>query len=218
MKLLTLGLLLSALAGCAQENTSPSDSLLPNYSTTEKWSCARTPTITRDLNKKDILVIGDSISIAYTPFLRNIKTDFNVLHNDCNAAWSGYTAYRIDKYLELDTYEVIIFNNGIWDLTSKAISVDHYIANLRKTAMKIKEKTARPIFVTTTYSWDTDTNQERWDIFNARATQLMNELGIEVIDMYPVSVQAKGLLTGDGTHYQDAGSEIFAQKISEFIQ
>lgn len=197
------------LTGCSQEKFTD----LPDYATSEKWSCERTPTIVRDLNKKDLLVIGDSISIAYTPFLRQMKADMNVLHNPCNAAWSGYTAYRIDQFLELETYEVIVFNNGIWDLTTKGISADHYVSNLRKTALKIKEKTLRPIFVTSTYSVDAGINPSRWNEFNTKAVALMNELGIEVVDMFPVSYENRDLLTGDGTHFTDQGSIIFAQEI-----
>ncbi len=207
MKRLILILLLSGCTGNNSKNN------LPDYTTSEVWSCDKTPEITRDINKSDLLVIGDSISIAYTPFIRQIKNDVNVLHNPCNAAWSGYTAYRINQYLELPYYEMIIFNNGIWDLTTSSISVDHYISNLRYTATKIKQRTSRPIFITSTYSVDAAKNPERWASFNERAVALMRELNIEVIDLFQLSYDNRHLLKNDGTHYIDQGSIIFAQEI-----
>ena len=224
LKILDLVLIVFCFTACASNKDEVVEAtsgawLVPvyDYATMAPSSCGRIQdTVPINPSKKTVLIIGDSISIGYTPLVRQ-NLDSNVLYNPCNAAYAGYTSYRIDTWLSEPNYDVIVFNNGLWDGYASGIHVDQYISNLRKTALAVKAKTTRPIFMATTYSNEIPSSMAKLNQFAVAAQNLMNELGIPVLDLYSVSYNVRSELV-DGTHFTSYGYQVLANEVSDAIQ
>lgn len=101
-----------------------------------------------------VLIIGDSISIGYTPPLTKLLAGKAVVtHNPGNAAHSGYGLAKLDQWLGETAWDVIHFNHGLHDLkliekdgknsTSKEtghvqISIEQYEKNLEAIVARLE--------------------------------------------------------------------------------
>ena len=173
--------------------------------------------LTVDDARPDVLVIGDSISIGYFPTIATALSSYDVLHNPCNAQNSRNGVKRINDWLSMrDQWEVITFNHGQWDIWNGAgVPLEEYKTNLRSIAELIKTKTSKPLFVLTTQVPLTDPYRDQGDEipYNEAAVEIMNELGIPVVDLYTVSLSLHHLHVSDGIHYTSQGSEILGEEI-----
>jgi len=65
----------------------------------------------------EVLIIGDSISIGYTPFVKQMLGGIaGVYHNPGNGRYTGYGLEKIEEWLGDESWDVIHFNRGLWDL------------------------------------------------------------------------------------------------------
>lgn len=218
MKYLILALLLS---GCSSEVTKPSiKSIYLN-----DVSCGILVDLPVDSNKKTILVIGDSISmgygspdsVGYHPMLQTLLPQYNVIHNPCNAGYSGHALLNMDSYLAIaDQFEAIIFNVGIWDIDSNQVTPWEYSGNLTEITKKIKAKTKNAVFLTTTYYPYNAAKQEQMRKY---ANEIMLSLDVNVYDLGALSRNNLNLLNHpDLIHYTNEGYTIFASNIVNFLQ
>lgn len=167
--------------------------------------------------KETILVVGDSISIAYDDIMQETLTDHQVIHNPCNAMETTWTLSEIDGWLgQRDRFAAITFNNGLWDIAPWVRTPESvYRHNIRQIALKIKAKTDAPLFILTTKVPD-NANDGRSDVnaqrLNQIAQEVMAELGIPVVDLY---TKSDGLerVTPDDVHFTDAASRVLGQEI-----
>lgn len=177
------------------------------------------------ITRKDILVIGDSISIGYTPTIGKLMPDYRVTHSKGNARNSFYTANNASQWLAdmEQAPEIIIWNNGIWNtihnytdepLQFLMTTSQQYESDLENTAQILKQTGARIIFVTTTNIAE-GTNfydETMLQDLNETAKTVMMRNGIEVYDLNAVS---NGILSykKDPVHYTDAGYYILGESI-----
>ena len=64
-----------------------------------------------------VLIIGDSISIGYTPHVKQIlKGTADVRHHKGNAQHTGTGLKQLDQWIGKTKWDVIHFNWGLWDL------------------------------------------------------------------------------------------------------
>ena len=64
-----------------------------------------------------VLLIGDSISLGYTPFVKELlKDEASVEHHPGNAQHTGTGLEKLDGWLGDKKWDVIHFNWGLWDL------------------------------------------------------------------------------------------------------
>ena len=173
-----------------------------------------------------ILVIGDSISMGYGPYVRESLDQYDVQHNPCNAYDSRNTARRIDGWLKTrSSWHAITFNNGIWDQTvgDTWVGDDEYRANLTFIARAIKARTARPLFILST---EIPVNTP--DRLNARivrkneiAVEVMDAEGIPWLDLYSYSRTINHLHSRaaeqDDVHFTEEGYEALAEKVLEAL-
>ncbi len=199
--ILTLGLLLSA---CASKDK-------------EAYPCYETATA--DDSRLDILVIGDSISIGYTPYVQDaLATNYDVSHNLCNAMESSNGVKKIDLWLsQRATWEAITFNHGLWDAASWVNTpISTYKNNLHVIAQKIKARTSKPLFILTTevLPGTPYRNDSRVQALNAAAVEVMNAEGIPVLDLHTFSqtIQDKHVNPND-VHYTEEGSSLLADEV-----
>jgi lysophospholipase L1-like esterase len=163
--------------------------------------------------KKRLLILGDSISIGYTPFvqkmLENEMTVLRPMRNEkpenCSGTTSGVA--NIDRWLQIDggKWDVIHFNWGLHDLkhvvpgdpkgaaSDKAsdppqATVEVYEKNLREIVAKLKATGAKLIFGTTTPVPDEPMKVYRKNAdvikYNEAALRVMKENDIAVNDLY----------------------------------
>ncbi len=113
-----------------------------------------------------ILIIGDSISIGYTPPLsRLLEGRAEVVHNPGNAAHARNGAEKIDAWVGTSRWDVIHFNHGLHDLKylndagsnavtraegHRQVDIAEYTACLEKMVLRMKQSGAKLIFATTT--------------------------------------------------------------------
>lgn len=122
--------------------------------------------------KPKVLILGDSISLGYTPIVQGMLFDEVDIVRPTNAGggWINFEGTKrgvemIDEWLALGPFDVIHFNFGLHDL--KHVDADtgrnstnpndpqqsapkQYDANLRRIVGKLKQTRAKLIFATTT--------------------------------------------------------------------
>lgn len=191
--------------------------------------------------KQKVLIIGDSISIGYTPFVKeNLKEIAVVKHNPGNAQHTGKGLKNIEKWIGEEDWSVIQFNWGLWDLCYRhpdskvqgkrdklngtvTFSVADYKKNLEAIVKKIKKHSdAKLVFVTTSYVPTQEAGRYTGDPvkYNEVARSVMEENGVMINDIYEKSIKVhKKYGKGeDNVHYNPEGSEKLGMYISEFLK
>lgn len=180
-----------------------------------------TETVSQDDARPDLLVIGDSISIGYTPTLQATLTAYDVVHNPCNAMSSNNGIKKIDSWLAMRTdWHAITFNHGLWDIRDGInTSEDTYRSNLTEVATKIKARTTRPLFILATRVPINAPYRTNDDIvrYNEIATEVMVSLGIPVLDLYSASESIIDMhinpVEQNDVHYTSEGYETLGEAI-----
>ena len=98
-----------------------------------------------------VLIIGDSISIAYTPAVRTLlRGDAQVHRPTTNCKWSAFGDQEIEKWLGSKKWDVIHFNFGLWDWygwnQKEKATPKSYAQNLQRIVKKLRKTGARLIF------------------------------------------------------------------------
>jgi sulfur transfer complex TusBCD TusB component (DsrH family) len=181
--------------------------------------CANPQEFSGKISDYKVLVIGDSISLGYTPYVANLlKSSHTVTHAPGNSRSSGYTLANVDSWTT-QCYDVILWNNGIWDTSSHpdyACSLAQYEANLIAIANKLKLKAPKVKFLTTTRLFPNGYNYpELVDQFNQIAWRVLPPLGVEVYDFHAVSLTFEPY---DKTHYNSQEYSYFSGYISNVIK
>lgn len=184
---------------------------------------------------KKLLVIGDSISIGYTPFLeKSLAPDIFVAHNPGNGGSTLRGVQSVEKWLDNRQWDVILFNFGLHDLVYKdsankydvvngkvSVSLEEYRRNLETIVGILRETTAKLYFVTTTTVPQNSAGRKVEDPakYNAVALEVMKKSGIEVIDLYTASLTIHPQNSKPGNvHYTPEGYELLASYISKVIK
>ncbi len=191
--------------------------------------------------KPNILIIGDSISIGYTPLVENYFVDKAIIsHNPGNAQHTGTGLDKIEEWIGSGKWDIIQFNWGLWDLCYRhpdskvqgkrdkvngkiTYSVDDYKYNLDSIVSILEEKTeAKLIFVTTTYVPEDEAGRYTDDAikYNDAAKMVMKKHGVIVNDIYEQSIQihkkfGKG---SDDVHYTNEGYEKLCELVTDFLE
>jgi hypothetical protein len=186
--------------------------------------------------KKNVLIIGDSISIGYFPFVEQMLAEkATVVHNKGNAQHTGTGLKKIDEWLGQEKWDVIQFNWGLWDLCYRLPNVkaeesrdkvngkltttpEQYRANLEELVKILKKTNARLLFVTTSYVPENELGRFPEDAqkYNAIAKEVMAKHGIPVNDIYKVSkkVHKKHGQAPNDVHYTKEGYQELAKVIT----
>ncbi len=149
-----------------------------------------------------VLIIGDSISIGYTPQVRALLTNRAVVvHNPGNAMHTRHGLANLDAWLGTDRWDVIHFNFGLHDLKHvtaegrpamargegrRQVDLPEYRANIEAIGRRLVATGARVIFATTTpYPDGTRPYRDPADSarYNAEALAALTSLGIAVNDL-----------------------------------
>lgn len=187
-----------------------------------------------------VLIIGDSISIGYTPFVRQeLKNKAEVFHNEGNAQHTGTGLEMIDNWLGDVKWDVIHFNWGLWDLAYRhtsaqaygnrdkvngeiTTSLEQYGENLGKLSSRLKETGAKLIWANTTPVPPGESLRIRSDEirYNALAERIMRSNSIPVNDLHTCMIDHMNeyqVKYGD-VHFTKEGYKYLADKVAKTIE
>lgn len=184
---------------------------------------------------KRVLVIGDSISIGYTPFIKAaLSPDVEVSHNPGNGGSTQRGLDSMQKWLDNRDWDLILFNFGLHDMVHKdsagkydvvngkiAVPLKAYRKNLEAIADKLNETTAKVIFVTTTMVPEGASGRKTASVpeYNEVALKVMKKKNIQVVDLYQPSLEIHpGNSKPKDVHYTPKGYELLAQLLAKEIK
>ena len=183
-----------------------------------------------------VLLIGDSISIAYTQQVRaELKGAANVHHPDENCGPTVFGLDRLDAWLGTGKWAVVYFNFGLHDLKyldaqenyvtpdkgHQVASPEQYGKNLREFVKRLQRTGAKLIFATTT-PVPAGTNgrvegSER--AFNEVGRQVMQENGVAVDDLHAFALpRLAEIQLPQNVHFTPAGSGVIARRVAATIR
>jgi lysophospholipase L1-like esterase len=199
-------------------------------------------TVTAFCNKtKKVLIIGDSISIGYTPFVKEYFLNKAIIyHNEGNAQHTGTGLLKIEDWLKDKDWDIIQFNWGLWDLCYRhpdskeygnrdkingkpEFTVEQYASNLNAIVSIIKKTSnAKLIFVTTTYVPKNEPGRHKNDVskYNEAAKLIMKKHNVIVNDVYQqsVDIHSKHGKGDNDVHYTTKGYKKLSEPIIKFLE
>ena len=215
-------------------------------------ACARQPRgaalweYTPDPKLPNVLIIGDSISMGYTPPLRELlRGKANVLHPmrsdgklpvNCFSTAVGLT--DLSKWLGSTKWSVIHFNWGLHDLCYRnpeantpahrdkqhgkiEVPLDAYKTNLETLVNELQKTGARLIWASTTKVPDGDEGRFAGDDvkYNAAAIEVMTRHQIPIDNLHALTVSFPPELSlGPGNvHYKPEGYARLAKQAADSI-
>ena len=187
-----------------------------------------------------VLIIGDSISLGYTPHVQEMfQGRAEVLHNPGNAQHTGTGLEKMDAWLGEEDWDVIHFNWGLWDLCYRhpdspnqgrrdkergtlTISLEDYEANLEKLVRRLMKTGAQLIWANTSYVPEGELGRIQGDElnYNRAAARVMARHGVPINDIHSLTASFDSALfraPGD-VHYVAEGSRRIGIQVVNTIE
>lgn len=155
--------------------------------------------VTPNLALPTIFHAGDSLSIGMVDPLRTaLSGQVNILRPPENCTHTNYWLQQLEYEWLNPTrnhlYEMILFNSGLHDVvTANSIDEETYESNLESiiAILRARCRNAHLVWVNTTYVGPAAAapgrTNTRVNAYNAVAADVMNAVGIEILDMYAAS-------------------------------
>lgn len=191
-------------------------------------------------DKPDVLIIGDSISLGYTPHvIASMKDSANVVHNRGNAQHSGTGLDKIDAWLGDTRWDVIHFNWGLWDLCyrhpeskvqgrrdkgrgSLTTSLEQYEQNLDELVTRLRKTDAVLIWANTTVIPEGEAGRKMGDDlrYNAAAARVMKKHSVAINDLNKLtrSFGPDRFKKAGDVHFTDLGYQQLSAQVVSSIQ
>jgi len=183
-----------------------------------------------------VLLIGDSISIGYTPATREmLKGKVNLHRIPVNGGDTARGLSELDKWLGSGKWDVIHFNWGLHDLkyvdpqsgrlTSRdkgeqVRPVDKYAENLRTLVKRLSKTGAKLIFATTTPVPEGSGGRVAGDAkkYNTAALKVMKAGGVTINDLHAFALpRLKTIQRSANVHFLPEGSKALAGQVAASI-
>ena len=179
-----------------------------------------------------VLILGDSISIGYTPRVRKILDGkANVHRPKTNCRWSAFGNQKVDEWIGDQKWDAIHFNFGLWDWYGWAqetkATPESYAKSLEGIVRKLKKSGARLIFAVTTppcvgpeQKVKIVITDKRASQFNQAALRVMKKHGVQINDLYKTigKNRAKYQRGENDVHYNEAGRDLLAAQVAQVIK
>jgi len=174
-----------------------------------------------------VLIIGDSISIGYTPFVRaSLKGVANVHRVFENGGPTSRGLMQLSTWLGTGRWDVIHFNFGLHDLKRNdadqvQVPIGDYERNLRALVAKLQATGAKLVFATTTPVPGRTSNRKQEDVlaYNAVAERVMHERGVPVDDLHAFALpRLSEIQLPNNVHYTPKGYEALAGPVTGAIR
>ena len=194
-----------------------------------------------------VLLIGDSVSVAYTLDVRKNLAGIANVHRIAANGGSTRTAlgdYGLVRWLKPgEIWDVIHFNEGLHDLSYRFpddrdkndkgeyasptnggrpnVSLEQYEKNLRLIVARLRQTGAKLIFASTTPVPESDAAKYVKDSelpYNAVAKKVMAEEGVIWNDLWAVVKPRQAELQGKrNVHFMASGSAVLAKQVAEAV-
>lgn len=190
--------------------------------------------------KPHVLIIGDSISIGYFPYVRDALEDVAiVLHNEGNAQDTEHGLQNVRQWLGEKQWDVIHFNWGLWDLCYRnpqsreqghrdkihgmlTATPEQFRRNLDSLVQILKQTKAKLIFATTTFVPEGEAGRFSADVpkYNLVATEVMRKYNVQIDDLYTpsVAIHARYAAAANNVHYSEKGYDQLARYVISSIK
>ncbi len=179
-----------------------------------------------------VLIVGDSISIGYTPRVRKLLNgQANVHRPTTNCRWSAFGNEHIKEWVGDTKWDVIHFNFGLWDWygwgQDPKATPESYAASLDGIVTQMKKNGARLIFGMTTppcigpeKKVKIIITEARAKEFNDAATAVMKKHGVHINDLSSAigNQRAKYQRGENDVHYTEAGRDLLAAQVAKEIE
>ena len=179
-----------------------------------------------------VLLIGDSISIGYTPAVRDaLKGKANVHRNAGNAESTVTGLAKLGAWLGDGKWDVIHFNWGLHDLKHFKngkldpagpvwVSLEDYEKNLRELVARLKATGAKLVWASTTPvpegSGGRDAGIELK--YNEAAARVMTDAGVPTNDLHALVVpKLAEVQLPKNVHFKPDGSRLLGEKVAAAI-
>ena len=199
---------------------------------------SRPESVRPDSSLPRVLIIGDSISIGYTPFVKEaLEGRAEVIHNPGNAQHTGTGLVKLDAWLGDRKWDVIHYNWGLWDLCYRdppgsnrkgktngkiTFTPDQYGRNLEKLILRLEKTGAKLIWASITHVPEGEPGRKVGDDirYNEIAKKLMKKHRIPINDLHAASRQfPAGLFRAPGdVHFKTEGRKKLAQLVTKKIE
>lgn len=191
----------------------------------------------------NVLILGDSISIGYTPVVRELlKGKANVQRPEDNCGNTEKGLQTLDQWLGETKWDVIHFNWGLHDLCYRdfgnpalkarsyrdkvngriAVPIDVYERNLETLVQRLKATGATLIWASTTVVPKGEVGRVVGDDvrYNEAAARVMRRHNITINDLYALTRGfAPNLFRGPGNvHYTPEGSQLIGRQVATEIE
>jgi len=195
--------------------------------------------LTTSLGAKDLpkaLLIGDSISLGYTPHVVAVlKGKVEVRHHKGNAQHTGTGLKMLDRWVGETKWDVIHFNWGMWDLCYRhpqskvqgrrdkergtlTTSLEQYEKNLDQLAARLKKTKAKLIWAHSTTVPEGEAGRKVGDDdkYNQAAVRVMKKHGVEINDLNALtdSFPAELFVRPGDVHFKTEGSKKLGQAVA----
>jgi acyl-CoA thioesterase-1 len=185
--------------------------------------------VTDDPKLPRVLLVGDSISIGYTPIVRQaLRGVANVHRIPDNGGPTTRGLVLLDEWLGAGKWDVIHFNFGLHDIArvnagERRNSAADYEKNLRTIVARLRATGAKLVFATTTPVPSADVRPVRKNadvlLCNESASRIMAETGIAIDDLYAVAApRLEEIQLKANVHYTPAGYHVLAAPVVESIR
>lgn len=176
-----------------------------------------------------VLIIGDSISIGYTPFVRELLQGVANVHRiPENGGPTSRGVEQIEKWLGDGKWDVVHFNFGLHDLRvmegeRRQVALEDYEKSLERLVLRMKKTGAKLIFATTTPVPEGNVNPRRApaDVvrYNDAARRVARRHGVAINDLYAaVLPRLTELQLPVNVHFKPEGYRFLAEKVAEAIR
>lgn len=184
------------------------------------------------MNSKNVIIIGDSISMGYTPLVKDLLRDHDIEIERVGGGDSAGILVGLSEWLAGKSPDLIQFNCGLHDARffrySQAYQqpIANYEAHLRGIVKWLKENTTSRLLWATTTPVITeritlDYIRYPADIlaYNAVAKAIMDEAQIPINDLYAALAadSISDCLGPDGVHMTERGNAVLAGAVARAI-
>lgn len=187
---------------------------------------------------KKIFLIGDSIRfggpniVGYGRYVKSkLEGKAEVYQPNENCRFAQYTLRYLHEWaasVPREEIDVVHWNNGLWDVLringdEPLTDIETYGIMLKRVHKKIRQlfPNAKIIFALSTSVVEEWANPDfmrynrEIELYNKKAIEVMNELGVEVNDLYSLSKSFDNSLHSDWVHFGENGSNFFADRVIE---
>jgi len=190
-------------------------------------------------NLPKVLIIGDSISLGYTPHVRQLlKNKALVKHHRGNAGHTGMGLKNLDTWLGPTQWDLIHFNWGLWDLCYRhpdskvqghrdkvngtiSTPLAQYEKNLDQLTTRLKKTGATLIWAHTTLVPEKEAGRFVGDDkkYNEVAARVMKKHAVTINDLHALTKTfPPALFTKPGdVHYTKDGYQRIAMQVAETV-